>query len=129
MDGGFPAHAPLEAVAEHLTVYAPVTKPKYPATDPPAPKPKDRPAVADGRERMGADAAKVIYKDRAATVAGVNALTRNRGLIQFQVRGLVKVRCILLWHALTHNRLRTFALAPEWLGLGTPALKALATAA
>jgi transposase len=129
VDGGFPAHEQLDAVAEHTVIYAPVPQPKDPATDPHAPKPKDSPAVADWRERMGTDEAKVIYKDRAATAECVNALARNRGLNQFRVRGPAKVRCVLLWHALTHNLLRTFALAPELLGLGTPAPEAVATAA
>lgn len=129
VDGGFPAHEQLAAVAEHTTVYAPVPKPKDPATDPHAPKPTDRPAVADWRARMGTDEAQVIYKDRAATAECVNALARNRGLNQFRVRGSAKVRCVLLWHALTHNLLRTFALAPELLGRGTPASEAVATAA
>lgn len=129
VDGGFPAHEQLEAVAEHTTVYAPVPKPKDPATDPQAPKPKDSPAVADWRARMGTDEAQAIYKERAATAECVNALARNRGLNQFRVRGPAKVRCVLLWHALTHNLLRTFALAPEVLGLGTPAPEAVITAA
>lgn len=85
--------------------------------------------MAEWRERMGTDEAKVIDKDRAATAECVNALARHRGLHQFRVRGPAKVRCVLLWHALTHNLLRTFALAPEWLGLGSSAPDAVATAA
>lgn len=34
VDGGFPAHDQLDAVAEQTTVYAPVPRPKDPATDP-----------------------------------------------------------------------------------------------
>ena len=128
VDGGFLAHDQLEAVADPTTVYAPVPKPKDSATDPYAPKPKDREAVAEWRQRMGTDEAKCIYKDRAATAECVHALARNRGLNQFRVRGTAKVRCVLLLHALAHNLLRTFALAPEWLGLGTgtPATVSLA---
>jgi hypothetical protein len=33
------------------------------------------------------------------------------------VRGTGKVRGVLLLHALAHNLMRTFALAPELLGL------------
>jgi hypothetical protein len=33
-------------------------------------------------------------------------------------RGTAKVRCVLLLHALAHNLMRTFALAPELLGYG-----------
>jgi IS5 family transposase len=59
---------------------------------------------------MGTEAAKTIYRLRAATAEWVNALARNRGLQQFRVRGLLKVRAILLWFALAHNLARTVAL-------------------
>jgi len=35
------------------------------------------------------------------------------------VRGLNKVRCVALLFALAHNLMRTLALAPQLLGLGT----------
>ena len=35
------------------------------------------------------------------------------------VRGLKKVRCVALLFALAHNLMRTLALAPQLLGLGT----------
>src|SRR5512142_672845 len=92
---------------------------KNPATDPHAPKPGDSAPVAEWRQRMGTEEAKCLYKDRAATAECVNALARNRGLNQCRVRGTAKVRCVLLFHALAHNLLRTVVLAPEWLGLGT----------
>ena len=129
VDGGFPAHAQMAAVAEQTTVYAPVPKPKNPATDPHAPKPGDRASVAEWRQRMGTGEAKLIYKERAATAECVNALARNRGLQQWRVRGTAKVRCVLLFHALAHNLLRTFVLAPELLGLGTGMPEAVAFAA
>ena len=123
VDGGYPAHEQLEQVAEHTTVYAPVPKPKDPAADPHEPKPGDSEVVAAWRKRMGTEEAKVIYKERAATAECVNAQARNRGLGQFRVRGTAKVRCVLLFHALAHNLMRTFALAPELLGLGMGAPK------
>ena len=128
VDGGYPAHEQLEAAAEHTQVYAPVPKPKDPATDPHAPKPTDSEAVAAWRARMGTAEAKTLYKERAATAECVNALARERGLIRLLVRGQRKVRCILLLHALVHNLMRTFALAPELLGpgTGTPAQVAMA---
>jgi transposase len=121
VDGGYPAHEQLDAVAGQTTVYAPVPRPRDPTIDPHAAKPTDSPAVAAWRQRMGEDAAKAIYKERAATAECVNALARNRGLQQFRVRGPAKVRCVLLFHALAHNLMRTLALAPEVLGLGTAA--------
>jgi hypothetical protein len=59
---------------------------------------------------MGTEEAKTIYKDRASTAECVNALARRRGLVQFVVRGLAKVRAVVLWHALAHNVLRMAAL-------------------
>jgi len=109
----------MEAVADQTTVYAPVPKPKNPSIDPYAPKLGDSAPVAEWRQRMGTAEAKLLYKSRAATAECVNALARNRGLQQWRVRGTAKVRCVLLFHALAHNLLRPFALAPERLGLGT----------
>jgi hypothetical protein len=57
---------------------------------------------------MGTEAAKEIYKERAATAECVNAQARNRGLIRFLVRGLDKVKATALWYALAHN------MACEW---------------
>ena len=55
---------------------------------------------------MGTAAAKQIYKERASTAECVNALARQRGLTQFSVRGLSKVKIIATWFALAHNVLR-----------------------
>jgi len=41
-----------------------------------------------GRQRMGTPEAKEIYKERSSTAECVNAISRNRGLRQFLVRGL-----------------------------------------
>jgi hypothetical protein len=54
--------------------------------------------------------AQTIYKERAATAECVNAVARNRGLRQFPVRGLPKVKAVLLWFALAHNLMRSVAL-------------------
>lgn len=121
VDGGYPAHAQLDTVVENTCVYAPVPKPKDEAIDPHAPKPGDSETVAAWRKRMGTEEAKVLYKDRAATAECVNALARERGLTRLRVRGKSKVRSVLLLHALAHNLMRSFALAPELLGLGTGA--------
>jgi transposase len=129
VDGGYPAHDQLDAVADQTTVYAPVPKPKTEGIDPHLPKPGDSAPVAHWRQRMGTEAAKLIYKERAATAECVNALARNRGLTQLRVRGMAKVRNVLLLHALAHNLMRTFALAPALLGLGITAPDALLKAA
>jgi len=113
VDGGFAKHEDIEAVSAPeigCTVYAPVPKPKDPRGDRHAPHPGDGAAVAEWRRRMGTEAAKEIYKDRAATAECVNALARRRGLVQLVVRGLAKVRVVALWMALAHNVRRMAAL-------------------
>ena len=55
--------------------------------------------------------AKHIYLQRAATAECVNAIARGRGLRQFVVRGLRKVKAVALWYALAHNLMRGAALA------------------
>jgi hypothetical protein len=69
---------------------------------------------------MGTDEAKEIYKQRAATAECVNAQARNRGLGQFQVRGLDKVKAAAEWFAITHNMARSFALPNPTPVIGYP---------
>ena len=106
MDGGFPAHDQIDAVADRTRVIAPVPKPKSPrkdkpsgqasgaaneggdapeagdaaspapAVDPHQRKPGDSAAVGEWRERMGTDGAKALYKERAAVAECVNAQAR-----------------------------------------------------
>src|SRR5574338_248503 len=121
VEGGFVGHAQIEQVADKTVVDGPVPAPKDETVDPHQPKATDSPAVAVWRSRMATDEAKHIYKKRAATAECVNAQARNRGLQQFRVRGLAKVKCVMLLFALAHNLMRTLALAPELLGIGTGA--------
>jgi transposase len=126
VDGGFPAHEQLDAVADKTEIYAPVPEPRAKKDDEGndieqdkhQPKPDDSPAVAKWRQRMASDEAKALYKLRAATAECVNAQARNRGLQRMPVRGRTKVRCVALLYALAHNLMRTVALVPELLGLG-----------
>ncbi len=119
VDGGYTAHEQIEAASERTAVYGPVPQPRDPRIDPHAPKASDSAAVAAWRARMGSAEAKELYKERAATAECVNAQARNRGLTQFLVRGTGKVTCVMLFFALAHNLMRTAALAPELLGIGT----------
>lgn len=121
VDGGFVGHAQIEQAAEHTVVYGPVPAPKDKTVDAHQAKATDSAAVAAWRSRMATDEAKAIYKKRAATAECVNAQARNRGLQQFRVRGLAKVKCVMLIFALAHNLMRMAALAPELLGIGTGA--------
>jgi hypothetical protein len=134
VDGGFPAHEQIDAVADKTEVYAPVpeSRPKKDAQgheveqDKHAPKADDSAAVAQWRQRMATPEAKALYKLRAATAECVNAQARNRGLQRMPVRGLDKMRCVVLLFALAHNLMRTLALAPQLLGLGPTASAAVA---
>ena len=67
------------------------------------PQPGDSAAVVAWRQRMATPEAKAVYKERAATAEYTNAQARNRGLRQFLVRGVCKVKSIALLHGLTHN--------------------------
>jgi transposase len=114
IDGGFTKKEDIETLGEAGTkVYGPVPKPKDPARDPHTPLEKDTPAVAEWRQRMGTPEAKEIYKQRASTAECVNAQARNRGLQQFRVRGLAKVKAVLLWYVLVHNLIRAAVLRAE----------------
>ncbi len=145
VDGGFPAHEQIEAVAGKTEVYAPVPEPKArkdankdePKDEPGnqvrqdkhQPKPGDSEAVASWRQRMASPEAKEIYKQRAATAECVNAQARNRGLLRMPVRGLAKVRSVVGLFVLAHNLLRMVALAPQLIGWGTGPCAMAATAA
>jgi transposase len=113
VDGGFAKHEDIEKVSlpkPGTKVYAPVQKPKKDARDPHVPRPGDSETIAEWRRRMGTPEAKAVYKERASTAECVNAIARNRGLRQFLVRGLAKVRAVALWFALAHNLMRAVAL-------------------
>jgi transposase len=118
VDGGYTSKDDIEQVSvdpddedsRGTVVYAPVKKSKGMSRDPHKPLPDDSPAVAAWRKRMGTDEAKEIYKERASTAECVNAIARNRGLQQFTVRGLPKVKAAILWYVLAHNLIRAGAL-------------------
>ena len=113
VDGGFVKKADIDAVSPPqggTTVYAPVMESKDPHRDSHTPRDDDSPAVAEWRKRMATDEAKAIYRERASTAECVNALARNRGLQRFLVRGLRKVKAVVLLYALAHNLMRAVAL-------------------
>ena len=71
----------------------------------------DTDAIREWRDRMETDEAKEIYKERGSTAEWVNAQFREHGLKNLLVRGLEKVRAVVLMHALTNNIRRGWALA------------------
>jgi transposase len=105
MDGGFIGLESVQRAAENnVTVFAPVPKAKKEGVDPHQRKKSDSPAVGAWRVRMGTPEARDIYKERAATVETVNGDCKTyRGLNQFLVRGIQKVKCVALWSALAYN--------------------------
>ena len=112
-DGGFASLDDIEqaqAAPRGATAYVPVPKPKDANRDRHEPLPTDSEAVANWRRRMKTEEAKEVYKQRASTIECVNAQARNRGLLRFLVRGLLKVKAVALWYAIAHNLGR-------WLGL------------
>jgi sRNA-binding protein len=110
-DGGFAKLEDIEALSKKgVETFVPVPKPRDASRDRYGPHAGDSQGVADWRKRMGGDEAKEVYKERAATAECANAQARNRGLTQFLVRGLEKVKTITLWYALTHNMICTWRL-------------------
>jgi transposase len=104
MDGGYVGLDSIENAEPHVTIFAPVPKPKKEGVDPHQPKPGDGPQVGQWRVRMGTEEAKTIYKERVRTSETVNAECKTyRGLGQIMVRGLNKVRCVALLSALAYN--------------------------
>jgi len=109
-DGGFASREDIDSasLAESPTVvYAPVQKSrKDKGKNCYERQPRDTDAVAQWRQRMSTPQAQEIYKERASTAEWSNALARNRGMRQFLVRGLQKIKAVVLWFALAHNLVR-----------------------
>jgi len=109
-DGGFSSAEDLEwAHAEGIEVYCPPTQSKY-GTDPCQPRRGDGKGVLAWRERMASEAGKQPYKERSKCEC-IHARWRNWGLRQLPVRGVQKVRAVLLLFALTNNILQGHRLA------------------
>ena len=115
MDGGYLVLEEIDrAAAADVTLFVPPKPPKNPARRGTEfePLPGDTPAVKDWRARMGSEAGKQIYKERASTSETVNADAKAHrgGLTRLAVRGLGKAKCVALWFALAYN-LTHFAAA------------------
>jgi transposase len=113
-DGGFTKLQAIEHVSGCGTQpVLPPAKSRNPDIDPYEPKDTDTAAQANWRRFMASEAGKQQYRKRGATVECANAQLRRRRLQQFNVRGLLKAKAVLLWHALAHNlmRMRSLGLA------------------
>lgn len=112
VDGGY---VQLDAIDSRekrgCKIYAPPRKPRTQGIEPTQVRDTDTEAIAAWRMRMASDEGKTIYKQRAATAELINAHARRRGLQQFLVRGIERVRSVVLLHAITQNFSRWTALA------------------
>src|SRR6266702_2245615 len=110
VDGGFGSAEDIEwAHGEGIEVFCPPTQSKH-GTDPYLPRRGDGPGVLAWRARMASEAGKVRYKPRSICEC-IHARWRNWNLRQLTVRGIEKVRAVVLWYALTNNILQGFRLA------------------
>jgi hypothetical protein len=115
VDGGFATVSDIASLeSQGIQVFAPVKEEaqrQARGDDPYARRPEDPDEVFRWRQRMSTEEAKLVYRQRAATAEHPNAECRNRGLTQFRVRGLAKVKAVVLWHALAFNFLRARCLS------------------
>jgi transposase len=101
-DGGFGSAQDIErAHEEKVAIYCPPTQSKH-GTDPFAPRPNDGPGVLAWRQRMASEEGKKLYKTRSICEC-IHARWRNWNLIRLTVRGLPKVKTVMLWYALANN--------------------------
>jgi transposase len=100
-DAGYFSHQDIERAThknDKCTLYvSPKNKDSHKTT-----KNKSK-VIIDLEQRMNTPIAKEVYSERAGTAELSNAINRNRGLTQFFVRGLNKVKCIVSLFAITHN--------------------------
>jgi transposase len=109
-DGGFCSAKDIEwAYDKKIEVYCPPTQSKH-GTDPYLPRPGDGAGVLAWRARMVSEAGKARYKPRSICEC-IHARWRNWDLRQLTVRGIEKVRAVVLWYALTNNILQGHRLA------------------
>jgi transposase len=112
LDGGFTNFEDIEwAHGEGIEVFCPPKKPKNGA-DPYEPRPRDGEGTLAWRVRMGSDEGKAQYLLRVICEC-IHARWRNWNLRQLPVRGLKKVRSVVLLYAFTNNILQGYRLVLE----------------
>ena len=110
VDGGFGSGEDIEwAHAEGVEVFCPPTQSKH-GTDPYLPRRGDGAGVLAWRARMASEEGKARYKPRSICEC-IHARWRNWNLRQLTVRGIEKVRAVVLWYALTNNIMQGNRLA------------------
>jgi len=104
VDGGYYSKADIEALhAKKIELFCPL--PNNSKADPAAPRRDDGPGVLAWRQRMASERGQAIYKRRFPTERP-HAHMRNHGLQQLLVRGVDKVKAVVLWHVHAFNFLQ-----------------------
>jgi transposase len=109
-DGGYCSGEDIEwAHGQGIEVYCPPVQSKH-GTDPYLPRRGDGPGVLAWRARMASQAGQAQYRRRSICEC-IHARWRNWALRQLTVRGVEKVRAVVLFHALANNLLQAHRLA------------------
>jgi transposase len=110
VDGGFCSAEDIEwAHGQGIEVYCPPTQSRS-GGDPYLPRHGDGPGILAWRARMASEDGKAQYRARTICEC-IHARWRNWDLRQLTVRGIDKVRAVVLWFALTNNILQGHRLA------------------
>ena len=110
-DGGFCSGEDIEwAHSQEIQVYCPPKQCKD-GTDPSLPRRGEGPGLVAWRTRMGSKTGKAQFKIRTICEC-IHARWRNWDLRQLTVRGIEKVRAVVLCYALTNNILQGYRLRP-----------------
>ena len=108
-DGGYYSKTDIEALhAEEIELFCPF--PKKGKGDPAVPRRGDKAGTIAWRQRMASEHGRDTYKRRFATERP-HAHMRNHGLQRLLVKGIEKVKAVVLWHAHAFNFLQFTRLA------------------
>jgi transposase len=108
-DGGYISKADFEALHDKgIELFCPL--PRSRPSDPSVPKRGDGPGTIAWRRRMATEDGQAIYHRRFATERP-HAHMRNHGLRRLLVRGIEKVKAVVLWHVHAFNFLQFKRLA------------------
>jgi transposase len=102
-DSAYSGQEDLNTTAElfpNCRYYAP---PKDKRFDPKKHRSKDSEAIKKWRDMIDTDGVSEIYKNRCSTAEFSNAQVKNRGLREFLVRGIEKVKGVVLLNAIAQN--------------------------
>jgi transposase len=103
-DGGYYSKADIEVLHERaVTLFCPL--PRNSRGNPSQPRRGDGPGTIAWRQRIATDHAQAIYRRRFATERP-HAHMRNHGLRRLLVRGIDKVKAVVLWHVHAFNFLQ-----------------------